>query len=460
MLVATTLVSPIALVSANPTTTLAAPTIVDRTMGPGSAFYINITIANVSAMWGYMLNLSYNTKILTVTGYDYYVPFILSEPCEINDTAGYVSVAYHMTFGVSEGFSTVDPVPIARIDFTVDAKGWSLLDLHDTVLSDIYGVMIAHDVIDGFFSNTRVHPPDSSSTSDTTSQNSPEPSYTTESQNSSRWYAGVLLNETYSATGTSASVHIYKNFINSSSDFAAFHIVVQRWRLWGGQPIDREFLEVGFYQNRSSFYLYAASVPPAQGEKVVYSITHHLTDHSLEIVEVSSETFEARIDSVLVKTVTFSSGLEPERFYTAEGESTNQGNNSLRGHFWNLKWYDSEGVPHDWQQREPYQDDPYRVGFPDGATNEFYTYGGGVQGDVNGDGTVNILDDGELSAHWSFPAGPKGYDSNSDIFPEVQEDGIPKVWDPETEQWIPHPSFGAVDIFDAAMVSAHWQESA
>ncbi len=61
-----------------------------------------------------------------------------------------------------------------------------------------------------------------------------------------------------------------------------------------------------------------------------------------------------------------------------------------------------------------------------------------IPGDVNGDTVVDILDAGEISAHWypGPPVGPLGYDANTDINHD-----------------------GEVDIFDAAIVSANWQKS-
>lgn len=58
-----------------------------------------------------------------------------------------------------------------------------------------------------------------------------------------------------------------------------------------------------------------------------------------------------------------------------------------------------------------------------------------ITGDINGDGTINIFDAAEVSAHWypGPPIGPLGYDANADI-----------------------NSDGAVDLADAAIVSANW----
>jgi len=88
----------------------------------------------------------------------------------------------------------------------------------------------------------------------------------------------------------------------------------------------------------------------------------------------------------------------------------------------------------------------------------------GLNGDINGDNKVNILDAGKVSAHWftpPAPAGPSGYDTKSDVSPYLQFMGksppvtkLPK--DPATGN--PAPSIGRVDIMDAAVINAHWLE--
>jgi len=67
--------------------------------------------------------------------------------------SAYVFVAYSMKLGEPVGFSTVDPKPIARIDFSVDALGATLLDIRDSIISDILGGSITHDAVDGLFAN-------------------------------------------------------------------------------------------------------------------------------------------------------------------------------------------------------------------------------------------------------------------------------------------------------------------
>jgi hypothetical protein len=138
-----------------PVTLLSAPIIKDEGLTPGSTFTIDIAVADVANLWGYLIFLSYDTDVLTATGYSSHPIFPLQEPCEINDTEGYVSIAYHMPFGVPAGF-TGSLSNLASIEFTVDALGWSWLDLHDTVFSDPYGIPIEHEDVDGFFANIPV----------------------------------------------------------------------------------------------------------------------------------------------------------------------------------------------------------------------------------------------------------------------------------------------------------------
>ena len=64
----------------------------------------------------------------------------------------YVSMAFHMAFGVPTGYT--GPLPdMATIEFTVDDYGWSPLDLHNSVLSTPVGEEITHEEADGFFAN-------------------------------------------------------------------------------------------------------------------------------------------------------------------------------------------------------------------------------------------------------------------------------------------------------------------
>jgi len=427
-------------------------------------------------MLGYQFILNYDASVLTATGYGSYSPFDHAWPSKISDAEGYVAVAYSMPSPEYIGFETTVPVPILRIDFAVDAKGSSLLDLHSTVFSDIYGEMIPHYVVDGFFANIHVQTPNiavTSVTSETYLETSngtspginstprlPTSNVIEPQSSSSTYHVGVELTETYTAKGISGDSHIYKNYVCPQPHWVVFHLALRRLN-----DTHMEWLEVGTWQNRTELYgdfklqLFAAwgilkngETEPRPFEKNV-SNTVPLTDHSLEIIETNTETFQARINSNLMMTHTFS--IHDKRYYTAAGESTNR-TNSLRGHFWDLKYYGSDGVSHFWQQVEFYQDyPPYVVGSSlwSATVNYFYTMGGGVWGDINGNGEVELYDVGELNAYFydvfETPDGhrieifgPAGrYDSNADVYPELVPDE-------------------RVNIFEAAVINANWGKKA
>lgn len=130
---------------------------------PGKTFAINITASKVTdwggGLWGYQFIISYDTNILTATSFESFEPFTMALPSEINDTVGYVSVAYSMSWGTTDGMTGV--FPLTRLNFTVDALGASVLDLHGTVLTAPKGEVVGgqlrtnieHTVVGGFFSN-------------------------------------------------------------------------------------------------------------------------------------------------------------------------------------------------------------------------------------------------------------------------------------------------------------------
>lgn len=118
-----------------------------------ATFSINITLTKVENVLGYEFVLGYDASILNATGYASYDPFTVPGPSEINETAGFVMMNYSIGAG-QPGFSTVEPKPVARIDFKVKAKGKTVLDLRDTKIIDVNGESIGHWPADGLFANT------------------------------------------------------------------------------------------------------------------------------------------------------------------------------------------------------------------------------------------------------------------------------------------------------------------
>lgn len=185
------------------TAVLSASLIIDTTKTPGSTFSINITIANVEKMWGYQFIVYYNTTVLNATDYSSYDPFTMEAVTQINDTAGWVFLSYTMPFGETVGFSTADPAPIARIEFTVDGLGISTLHMEETGLPSVpidgEPIAIAHDTHDGFFANVEVPIHDIAVTSVTVSSTS------------------VLVNETVTVTATFKNEGDFDETFNASA---------------------------------------------------------------------------------------------------------------------------------------------------------------------------------------------------------------------------------------------------
>jgi len=124
-------------------------------LGIGSTFTIEINITNVERMYGFNLFLYYDTNVLTATSYDSYYPFDYKDlPHWIDDAKGEVELAYSYPPPEYTGLYAYEPTPIAYITFTVDDLGSSKLDIMDSVISDVDGNAIAHQVGDGFFINS------------------------------------------------------------------------------------------------------------------------------------------------------------------------------------------------------------------------------------------------------------------------------------------------------------------
>jgi len=129
------------------------PEIIDPSLVPPATFEVDINLYNIENMYGYEFNLTFNKDVLTclsVTIHDvlnetnYSVDFILS------NTNGYiwVKVAYYPP---ATPITSYENITLTTITFRVKAMGVSVLDLHNTHLTDPYGQEISHEVGDGLF---------------------------------------------------------------------------------------------------------------------------------------------------------------------------------------------------------------------------------------------------------------------------------------------------------------------
>jgi len=126
--------------------------IVDPTIHPPAYFNVTIKIANVTNLYGYEFKLGYNTTILNCLG-AIIIPFdnetSFSMKVQVRDNLGFiwVNVTYRPP---AQPLNTTDPVTLAMIFFQVTDSGESILDLHDTKLTDPSGTEIPHTVSDGY----------------------------------------------------------------------------------------------------------------------------------------------------------------------------------------------------------------------------------------------------------------------------------------------------------------------
>jgi len=128
------------------------PEIIDSTLVPPKTFDVNVTLENVEDLYGYEFNMSYDSNILTCL----YVIIndILDETSYtaetlINNAKGFVWVKVDYC-SPAVPITTSTPVDAATIHFRVKTAGASVLDLHDTDLTNATGAPILHDVSDGF----------------------------------------------------------------------------------------------------------------------------------------------------------------------------------------------------------------------------------------------------------------------------------------------------------------------
>ena len=124
------------------------PEIIDPNLKPCSTFSVNITIANVSDLAVCEFNLTYNPTYITWIGL--YVHKVENQTpiptMTLNGIAGFMWGKLAYPKAVTTEFS-----PLVTIQFHVDSYGCTVLDLHDTKLTNSTGGSITHKTQDGFF---------------------------------------------------------------------------------------------------------------------------------------------------------------------------------------------------------------------------------------------------------------------------------------------------------------------
>jgi len=123
----------------------------------GEPFTIDVAIANISELFGYQFQLSFDPGVLKCLGValgDFFPPFPRSfTVIQVNNTIGFILFAAVLMppETAKSGSGT-----LATVTFNVTTSGSSLLDLYDTKLGDIEAKPIAHETIDGYFESTQL----------------------------------------------------------------------------------------------------------------------------------------------------------------------------------------------------------------------------------------------------------------------------------------------------------------
>jgi hypothetical protein len=126
------------------------PQILDLSMGPGSTFSINITVANVASLGGCSFNLTYDPHVLNWIGFDF-LPAGGEYPTAVimgNTSAGFTWMMLTYSTPI-----TALSVPLTRLRFFVNSYGISPLSLTDTELLDQNGNPITHNEFGGTFAS-------------------------------------------------------------------------------------------------------------------------------------------------------------------------------------------------------------------------------------------------------------------------------------------------------------------
>jgi len=122
--------------------------ITDPTLTPSSTFTINITVDDVSDMKICEFNLTYDPNIIGWMGINVFKVQNQTPTTQmiLNDAAGFIWVKLTYPTAV-----TTESSPLVTLLFHVEAYGATVLDLHDTQLTDSNGDPIPHETEDGLF---------------------------------------------------------------------------------------------------------------------------------------------------------------------------------------------------------------------------------------------------------------------------------------------------------------------
>jgi hypothetical protein len=123
----------------------------------GQSFFVDIYVRGLTlpGLGVYTMTLYYDPAVLTATEFWTYAPMVNMLPSAIDDTVGSVGISAYTFLGDTVGYTEPD-FPIARIYFTVDADGTSLLDLTFGELKQVGIDPIYPPLYDGTFRSPHI----------------------------------------------------------------------------------------------------------------------------------------------------------------------------------------------------------------------------------------------------------------------------------------------------------------
>lgn len=130
---------------------LIAPKFQNATLIAGDIFSIDISVDDVTKLWGYQMTLGYDNNVMTAFDWAPLGVFTQYGPSEVGD--GYITFSANSYYGDPTGLSTSTPVAIATIYFQLNQEGWSTLDINSEKLANVYGDAQTLEVFDGAFTS-------------------------------------------------------------------------------------------------------------------------------------------------------------------------------------------------------------------------------------------------------------------------------------------------------------------
>lgn len=129
------------------------PEVIDPTLVPPETFEVDINLYDIEDMYGYEFNLTFNNDVLiclSATVHDVLNETNYLVDSSISNTEGWIWIKVDY-YSPATPITSHENITLATITFRVKAMGVSILDLHDTHLTDPEDHEIPHEAEDGIF---------------------------------------------------------------------------------------------------------------------------------------------------------------------------------------------------------------------------------------------------------------------------------------------------------------------